>query len=137
MDKSGSAIPAFSRDRTRIEELTQQIRHLQIDSAASISALHTQLKAEREKSLTLESALTNRPDSSLLAAKLLQAEEVEKKLRLEVVKLTRKASEEETWKTRAKELETENFLLSQKLHGLEMQGKEAVRAIVAPFGQGK
>lgn len=129
MEKSG--IPAFSRDRTRIEELTQQIRHLQIDSAASISALHTQLKAEREKSLTLESALTNRPDPAILAAKLLQAEEVEKKLRLEVVKLTRKTAgcEEETWKNRAKELETENFLLSQKLHGLEMQGKEAVRAM--------
>ena len=127
-----SAFPAFSRDRTRIEELTQQIRHLQIDSAATISSLHTQLKAEREKSLALESALANRPNTALLSAKLQEAEEVEKKLRLEVVKLTRKAAgggEEETWRTRAKELETENFLLSQKLHALEMQGKETVRAI--------
>lgn len=144
MEKSTGAFPPFSRDRTRIEELTQQIRHLQIDSAATISSLHTQLKAEREKSLTLENALKDRADTAFLSAKLQEAEEIEKKLRLEIVKLTRKAgvgSEEDTWKTRANELETENFLISHKLHALETQTNEAkaefVSAILAGFRSGK
>lgn len=134
MEKTSSAFPAYSRDRTRIEELTQQVRHLQLDSAATISSLHTQLKAEREKSLALENALKDRADSAFLAVKLQEAEEIEKKLRLEIVKLTRKAgvgNEEDTWKTRANELETENFLLSHKLHAIEIQTNEAKAEFVS------
>lgn len=127
-----------------MEELSQQLRHLQTTSAATISNLQSQLRAEKEKYATLENAVREKSETSLLTAKLSEAVESEKELRQEIDQLKRKAEaagDMEDAQSRLNALETENFLLNQKLHQIEKQLKEtrneAVRTKLAPKRQGK
>ena len=144
MDKIEVPLSSFSRDQRKLEELTQQLRHLQLNSESTISGLQMQLKAEKEKSLSLENALRGKDDSHQLIAKLREAEEIEKKLRTDLVKLTRHSmivSDDDSFRSRAQELETENFLLTQKVKGLERQIRDvkaqAVTVYAAEGGKGK
>jgi len=123
-------------EQVKIEELTRELRRFQMDSESKVATLMTQLRAEQEKSKALESALQNKADTTELQGRVKDAEETEKKLRTELVRMTRKSlliTEEDPVKARLRELETENFLLSQKAKGLEKQLKDvkasAVRVI--------
>lgn len=123
-------------EQVKIEELTRELRRFQMDSESKVATLMTQLRAEQEKSKALESALQSKADTTELQGRVKDAEETEKKLRTELVRMTRKSlliTEEDPVKARLRELETENFLLSQKAKGLEKQLKDvkasAVRVI--------
>lgn len=120
-------------EQAKIEELTRELRRFQMDSESKVATLMTQLRAEQEKSKALESALQSKADTTELQGRVKDAEETEKKLRTELVRMTRKSlliTEEDPVKARLRELETENFLLSQKAKGLEKQLKDVKASAV-------
>ena len=120
-------------EQAKIEELTRELRRFQLDSESKVATLMTQLRAEQEKSKALESALQSKADTTELQGRVKDAEETEKKLRTELVRMTRKSlliTEEDPVKARLRELETENFLLSQKAKGLEKQLKDVKASAV-------
>jgi len=120
-------------EQAKIEELTRELRRFQMDSESKVATLMTQLRAEQEKSKALESALQSKADTAELQGRVKDAEETEKKLRTELVRMTRKSlliTEEDPVKARLRELETENFLLSQKAKGLEKQLKDVKASAV-------
>lgn len=121
-------------EQAKIEELTRELRRIQLDSESKVAALTTQLRAEQEKSKALEATLQGKADTSELQGRVKEAEETEKKLRTELVRMTRKSlliTEEDPLKARLRELETENFLLSQKAKGLEKQVKDVKASAVS------
>ena len=120
-------------EQAKIEELTRELRRFQLDSESKVATLMTQLRAEQEKSKALESALQSKADTTELQGRVKDAEETEQNLRTELVRMTRKSlliTEEDPVKARLRELETENFLLSQKAKGLEKQLKDVKASAV-------
>ncbi len=121
-------------EQAKIEELTRELRRLQLESEGKVAALTTQLRAEQEKSRALEEALQGKADTTELQDRVIEAEETEKKLRTELVRMTRRSvliTEEDSFKARQRELETENFLLNQKVKGLERQVKDVKASAVS------
>ena len=121
-------------EQTKIEELTRELRRLQLESEGKVATLTTQLRAEQEKSKALEEALHGKEDTAELQGRVREAEETEKKLRTELVRMTRRSmliTEEDPIKARLRELETENFLLNQKVKGLEKQVKDVKASAVS------
>lgn len=121
-------------EQAKIEELTRELRRLQLESDGKVATLTTQLRAEQEKSRALEEALHGKEDTAELQGRVKEAEETEKKLRTELVRMTRRSvliTEEDSVKARLRELETENFLLNQKVKGLEKQVKDVKASAVS------
>ena len=126
-------IPSSVQTSQTVEDLTKALRRMDLETEAKTALLALQLKAEQEKSRTLERMLQEKEDVQELQERVKTAEETEMRLRTELVKMTRRSvliTEDERLQARGKELETENFLLSQKVKSLEKQIKDVKSSAV-------